>query len=345
MKLHAPAFWWQKPGFKAWALWPLSCLYGRIAGRRMRGTGAYRPSIPVICVGNVTLGGAGKTPTALALAEAAKAMGLIPGFLSRGYGGKIRRATRVDPTTHSADDVGDEPLLLAERAITVVAKRRAEGARELERQGVNLIIMDDGFQSAQIRIDCAVVVVDSHKGAGNGLTFPAGPLRAPLKLQIQALDAVLVVGDGDGATPLVRQTARMGKPVLNARLSPLPSADVPDGSLKGQAVLAYAGIADPEKFFRTVREVGADIRGIKGFGDHQPLTAGEIEDLLATAAANSLRLVTTAKDRARLRGNPLPAAQALLAQSSIIEVAMRFDDPAAGQWLIRQAQDRFAKKK
>jgi len=343
VKLQAPAFWWEKPGFKAWALWPLSCLYGSIAGRRMRGTGAYRPTIPVICVGNVTLGGAGKTPTALALAEAAKAMGLIPGFLSRGYGGKIRKATRVDPSKHGADDVGDEPLLLAEQAITVVARRRAEGARELERQGVNLIIMDDGFQSAQIRVDCAVVVTDSYKGAGNGMTFPAGPLRAPLKLQVKALDAILVVGDGDGATPLVRQAARMGKPVLNARLSPLPSADVPDGSLKGRAVLAYAGIADPEKFFRTVREVGAEIAIARGFGDHQALSRQEIDDLIATAQGRNLRLVTTAKDRARLRGSSLPAAQTLLAQSNVIDVAIRFNDPAAGQWLIRQAQERFSK--
>ncbi|ACM35631.1 MULTISPECIES: tetraacyldisaccharide 4'-kinase [Rhizobium/Agrobacterium group] len=345
MKLHAPSFWWQKASFPALALWPLSFLYGRIAARRMRGSSAYAPAVPVICIGNVTLGGAGKTPTALALAKAALAMGLKPGFLSRGYGGTVRRPTLVDPGHHTAKDVGDEPLLLASVAPTVVASRRRDGARELERQGIDLIIMDDGFQSAQIRIDCAVVVTDSYKGDGNGFVFPAGPLRAPLAIQFQKLDMLLVVGKGDAAIPMVRRGARMGKPVLTAQLHPLPGPN-----LRGQRVLAYAGIADPEKFYRTLRELGADIVVARGFGDHQPLSAAAIAELIEEAEAKNLSLVTTAKDQARLRGSRRGGAgqdraQELLAKSTVIEIEMIFDDPAVPARVIDQAQDRFRRSR
>ncbi|MGV2107593.1 tetraacyldisaccharide 4'-kinase [Agrobacterium vitis] len=346
MKLHAPSFWWKKTdwwkkaGFPALALWPLSFLYGRIAARRMRGSSAYAPALPVICIGNVTLGGAGKTPTALALAKAALAMGLKPGFLSRGYGGTVRRPTLVDPGHHTAKDVGDEPLLLASVAPTVVASRRREGAKELERQGMDLIIMDDGFQSAQIRIDCAVVVTDSYKGDGNGFVFPAGPLRAPLAIQFQKLDMLLVVGKGDAAIPMVRRAARMGKPVLTAQLHPLPGPN-----LRGQRLLAYAGIADPEKFYRTLREMGGDIVVAKGFGDHQPLSAAAIAELIEEAEANNLLLVTTAKDQARLRGASQDRAQELLAKSTVIEIEMIFDDPAVPARVIDQAQDRFRRSR
>ncbi|BCH53397.1 tetraacyldisaccharide 4'-kinase [Agrobacterium vitis] len=345
MKLHAPSFWWQKAGFPAFALWPLSFLYGQIAARRMRGSSAYAPAVPVICIGNVTLGGAGKTPTALALAKAALAMGLKPGFLSRGYGGSVRRPTVVDPGRHTANDVGDEPLLLASAAPTVVASRRRDGARELERQGIDLIIMDDGFQSAQIRIDCAVVVTDSYKGGGNGFVFPAGPLRAPLAIQFQKLDMLLVVGKGDAAIPLVRRAARMGKPVLTAQLHPLAGPN-----LRGQRLLAYAGIADPEKFYRTLREMGGDIVVARGFGDHQALSVAAIAELIEDAEANDLMLVTTAKDQARLRGSRRGVAgqnraEELLAKSTVIEIEMIFDDPAVPARMIDRARDRFQKSR
>ncbi|WP_429931754.1 tetraacyldisaccharide 4'-kinase [Agrobacterium vitis] len=345
MKLHAPSFWWGKTGLPALALWPLSFVYGRVAARRMRGSSAYAPAVPVICIGNVTLGGAGKTPTALALAKAALAMGLKPGFLSRGYGGSVRRPTVVDPAQHTANDVGDEPLLLASVAPTVVASRRRDGASELERQGIDLIIMDDGFQSAQIRIDCAVVVTDSYKGDGNGFVFPAGPLRAPLAIQFQKLDMLLVVGKGDAAIPLVRRAARMGKPVLTAQLHPVPGPN-----LRGQRVLAYAGIADPEKFYRTLREMGADIVVARGFGDHQALSASAIAELIEEAEANALLLVTTAKDQARLRGSSRGGAgkdraEELLAKSTVIEIEMIFDDPAVPARMIDRARDRFQKSR
>lgn len=332
MSLQAPSFWWQKPGWQALALWPLSFVYGRIAARRMATQKRYHATVPVICIGNFTLGGAGKTPTALALAKAATDMGLKPGFLSRGYGGSSRGTVVVDPARHRADVVGDEPLLLAAHALTVISRRRKEGAKELERQGVDLIIMDDGFQSAQLHLDLALLVVDSRKGAGNGFVFPAGPLRAPLAAQFSNLHTLLNVGHEDRATSLVRRAARAGKPVLNASIRPVAVQQ----TLQTR-VLAYAGIADPEKFYTSLQQVGAEIVIKKNFGDHQPLSTEAIADLLDTAQANGLQLVTTAKDMARLQGTQQPRANELIDQSLVLNIDMVFDDPAAPSLLIRQA--------
>lgn len=332
MSLQAPSFWWQKTGWKAAALWPLSYIYGRIAANRMARKDRYHASVPVICIGNFTLGGAGKTPTALALAKAATAMGLKPGFLSRGYGGTNKGTLIVDPLLHSANQVGDEPLLLAAHALTVISRRRKDGAKALEAVGVNLIIMDDGFQSAQLHLDLALLVVDSRKGAGNGFVFPAGPLRAPLGPQFANLHALLNVGTGERATPLVRRAARAAKPVLNATIRPVAA----DPRLQAR-VLAYAGIADPEKFYTSLREIDADIVITRSFGDHQALSSEAIAELLDTAKSNGLQLVTTAKDMARLQGSDLPRAQELASKSLVLTIEMAFDDPSAPSLLIRQA--------
>ncbi len=332
MSLQAPPFWWQKRGWQALMLWPLSALYGRVAAHRMLTARRYQSSAAVICIGNFTLGGAGKTPTALALAKAASSMGLKPGFLSRGYGGAQRGPLVVDLARHRAADVGDEPLLLATQALTVVSRDRKNGAQKLERQGVDLIIMDDGFQSAKLHIDLALLVVDSRRGIGNGLVFPAGPLRAPLAVQVAQTDVLLKVGGDDKATPLVRQMARAGRPVLTAAVEPV---DV-DPALRGR-VLAYAGIADPEKFYASLRGVGAEVVITQSFGDHQPLQEKAIADLLEKARSNTLQLVTTAKDMARLQGTMQPGSQQLISQSLVLNIDMVFDDPAAPGLLIEQA--------
>ncbi|MDQ0454992.1 tetraacyldisaccharide 4'-kinase [Rhizobium paknamense] len=337
-KLDAPSFWWRKPDWRAFALLPLSLLYGHIAGRRMARAKRQSADLPVICVGNFTLGGAGKTPTALALAKAAKAMGLRPGFLSRGYGGRLKTTTLVYQTRHTAAEVGDEPLLLAREAMTVISPHRTEGAAELARQGVDLIIMDDGFQSARLTLDFALVVVDRRRGTGNDLVFPAGPLRAPLPKQIAAMDAMLLVGEPtagtDGSESVVRLVARAGKPVLTARLHPVT------GSLSGERVLAYCGIADPTKFHRTLEELQADLVVTRAFGDHQPLSPDEIEGLLATADEQDLQLVTTAKDAVRLKGGKGRTAE-LAARSKVVEIEMRFDDPDMPRHVIEQALANF----
>ncbi|HBF30910.1 tetraacyldisaccharide 4'-kinase [Rhizobium sp.] len=334
MSLQAPSFWWHKSGWQALALWPLSYVYGRVAARRMVKARRYTPSVAVICIGNFTLGGAGKTPTALALAKAAKALGFTPGFLSRGYGGSTSSLLIVDPAHHRADAVGDEPLLLAAQALTVISRNRKDGAMALERQGVDLIIMDDGFQSAKLSIDLALLVVDSRRGIGNGLVFPAGPLRAPLGAQIAQMHTLLKVGTDDKATALVRHAARAGRPVLTATIQPVAV----DPAIKGR-VLAYAGIADPEKFYASLRGVGAEIVIAKSFGDHQPLDAAAIADLLDTAQSNGLQLVTTAKDIARLQGSAELRSRDLVRMSLVLSIDMAFDDPGAPAMLIHQAMD------
>ncbi|MGN7292152.1 tetraacyldisaccharide 4'-kinase [Rhizobium sp. SAFR-030] len=331
MVSEAPPFWWGRADWKAWSLWPISQVYGRIAGRRMARTRRPSVPVPVFCVGNFTVGGAGKTPTALAIARAAKARGLKPGFLSRGYGGTLDVTTLVDPHHHRADAVGDEPLLLVREAMTVISRRRYEGAQRLVSEGADLIIMDDGFQSARLTIDFALVVVDAMRGIGNGHLVPAGPVRAPLREQMRQMSAMLKVGSGSAADSLVRQTARAGKAVHVASLVPRP-----DPQIAGKRLFAFAGIADPQKFYRTVRSMGGEIVASRDFPDHHHFAEDELLDLINDAGRQGLTLVTTAKDAVRLAGHH-DAAEALLKRLTVVEVDMLFDDPQAPGRMIDEA--------
>ncbi|MGE7371345.1 tetraacyldisaccharide 4'-kinase [Neorhizobium sp. NPDC001467] len=321
MVSEAPPFWWTKADWRAWGLSPISFLYGRIAGRRMRRARRGHVPVPVICIGNFTVGGAGKTPTAIAIARAATARGLKPGFLSRGYGGSLDVVTMVDPHHHRADAVGDEALLLAREAMTVISRRRVDGAKRLVAEGAEIIIMDDGFQSARLELDFALVVIDSNRGIGNGHLVPGGPVRAPIPEQMRQMSAMLKVGTGPAADALVRQAARAGKPVHVATVVPRPSP-----SLANRHVLAYAGIADPEKFYRTLTGLGAAIVERRAFPDHHHFTEDEIDDLLKDAARQDLLPVTTAKDAVRLAGRG-GQAQALADKTEVVEIDMVFDDP------------------
>jgi tetraacyldisaccharide 4'-kinase len=331
MVSEAPPFWWSKPDWRAWGLWPISYLYGRIAGRRMAKARPPGVPVPVFCVGNFTVGGAGKTPTAIAIAQAAKRKGLTPGFLSRGYGGTLDVTTLVDPHHHRAEAVGDEPLLLAREAMTVISRRRFDGAERLVAEGCNFIIMDDGFQSARLKLDFALVVVDSVRAIGNGHLVPGGPLRAPLPEQIRQMSALLKVGRSDAADQLVRRAARAGKPVQVATLTPRPHVEV-----AGARVLAFAGIADPQKFYRTVASIGGELAVTRSFPDHHYFSEDEIADLLSDAGKDNLLLVTTAKDAVRLAGHR-GAAQQLLEQARVVEVDMVFEDPHGPDKMIEEA--------
>ncbi|MCO5731138.1 tetraacyldisaccharide 4'-kinase [Rhizobium sp. SSA_523] len=334
MVSDAPPFWWTKADWRAWSLYPVSCLYGSIAGRRMARARPPQVAVPVLCVGNFTVGGAGKTPTAIAIARAAKAKGLRPGFLSRGYGGSLDQTVLVDPHHHRADAVGDEPLLLAREAITVISRRRFQGAERLVAEGADFIIMDDGFQSARLAIDFALVVIDSDRGIGNGHVVPGGPVRAPLRQQMLQMSSLLKVGRGNAADPLVRQAARAGKPVGVATLLPRPMPE-----LQASRLFAFAGIADPTKFYRTVQSLGGEIVATRDFPDHHYFTEDEMADLMADAEAQQLTLVTTAKDAARLRGHH-GAAASLLSNTKIVEVDMVFDDPQAPGKMIDETIQR-----
>jgi tetraacyldisaccharide 4'-kinase len=331
MVSEAPPFWWKKAGLQAWLLTPVSWIYAAVASRNMKRAKRLKMPVPVICVGNFTVGGAGKTPTVITLAKAAKAKGLKAGVLSRGYGGSIDRTTVVDPAHHRARDVGDEPLLIARETLTVVSRKRVDGARRLIGEGCDLIIMDDGFQSASLHFDYALMVIDTMRGIGNGRIVPAGPVRAPTGLQLKFATALLKVGTGNAADPFIRIAARSGKPVLEASIRPV---DAPE--IRNRKVLAFAGIADPQKFFRTVEELGGIIAMDRPFGDHQHLTEDEIADILATAERESLDIVTTAKDAVRLIGHHGRAAE-LLDKVKVIEVEMAFDSRATPGLIIDQA--------
>ena len=215
--IHAPAFWW-RPGTGGF-LTPFAAIYGAVAALRMQSAGR-RAALPVICLGNLTVGGAGKTPAALAVAQLLHAAHERPFFLSRGYGGTLRGPLRVNAAIHHASDVGDEPLLLTKLAPTIVARDRMAGAKLAQFAGASVIVMDDGFQNPGLAKDLAIVLVDGRRSIGNGHIVPAGPLRAPLGIQLEQVHALVVVGPPDGAAAVIDRARRRDIPIFHARLEP-----------------------------------------------------------------------------------------------------------------------------
>jgi len=258
----------------------------------------FDAGIPVLCVGNYHVGGAGKTPTVLALAKILRELGETPVVLSRGYGGKLRGPVKVDPERHAAADVGDEPLMMARTVPVVVARDRIEGVAMARSQGATVIVMDDGFQNPAIAKDVSLIVIDSHRGLGNARVFPAGPLRAPLSPQLARTDALIVVGDGAAAEAVAVAVVARRAPVLKAYLK---ANDASLASLRGKRVLAFAGIGDPGRFFRALRTSSIEVVRERAFADHHPFSESEIETLIGEAKRDALTLVTTEKDMARLR--------------------------------------------
>ncbi len=216
--MREPPFWWRQGGTAAAMLAPFAAVYGAVAARRLVRNGASA-GVPVVCIGNPTVGGAGKTPAALTVARMLAADGETPVFLTRGYGGRLVGPVRVDPLQYRAADVGDEPLLLARVAPTVVAHDRVKGAQMAEAAGASVIVMDDGFQNPSLAKDFSVLVVDGGRGIGNGEIIPAGPLRAPLDAQLDRAQALIVVGEGD-AGGVADQAQKRALPVFRARLTP-----------------------------------------------------------------------------------------------------------------------------
>jgi tetraacyldisaccharide 4'-kinase len=321
---QAPAFWWrERPSALARLLQPVSLVYGAITARRMARPPTGRIDAPVICIGNFVTGGTGKTPFALALADLLAQGGRRPVFLLRGYGGHQRGPLLVDPARHTAQDVGDEALLLAARAPTVVARDRVAGARLAERHG-DIVLMDDGFQNPDLAKTVSLVLVDGETGTGNGLSLPAGPLRAPVSRQMAFADALVQIGPGAaGARVLARGEAR-GLPVFHAALAAEATAD-----LAGARALVFAGIGRPEKVFRSARDAGLEVVATRGFGDHHRYSEADAKSLLAEAEALGAQLVTTGKDRARLAGTTTPALAALSARCRVLDVEMQLEEQQA----------------
>jgi tetraacyldisaccharide 4'-kinase len=320
--MREPAFWWRKPGLTAGLLAPLALIYGAIAGARLAQAGG-RAQRPVVCVGNFIVGGAGKTPMALAVAHLLAAARERPAFLCRGYGGRLAGPLRVDPARHRAQDVGDEPLLLARAAETIVAKARVAGAALAVSGGASVVVMDDGFQNPSLVKDFSVLVVDAVRGVGNGRVIPAGPLRAPLAAQLARTDALVVIGTGSAAAEVLAAARAQSIPVFAAKLEPDAGSLA---ALRGKRVLAFAGIGDPEKFFATLREAGVAVAATRGFADHHRYTAAEARELSEAADRDALVPVTTEKDYARLAAEADLAR--LAARARVLSVRLVFDDEA-----------------
>ena len=311
--MKAPAFWWQKPGLIAYLLSPFAGLYGARASARLMRQGVMAPC-PVICIGNFVAGGAGKTPLALSIAQHLKEMGERPVFLSRGHGGVLPGPVLVDDVQHGPHDVGDEPLLLARHAPTIIARDRVAGARLAAKHGT-IVIMDDGMQNPSVQKDLILAVIDSIQALGNGLCLPAGPLRAPFDAQTPLVDFCVVVG---GQAPEII-TRPFKDRVLSARL--VPDAGMAD-ALKGRTVYAFCGIGRPQKFIDTLEASGVKIALREDFPDHHPFTRLEIEHVLAEARRIHALPVTTAKDHVRI----MAAAPDLADKIAVLPVTLVFED-------------------
>jgi tetraacyldisaccharide 4'-kinase len=328
--MREPPFWWRRQsGVAAAMLAPLAAVCGAVAARRLVQTGA-RAGVPVVCIGNPTVGGAGKTPAALAVARMLQADGETPVFLTRGYGGRLAGPVQVDPAQHPASDVGDEPLLLARVARTIVARDRIAGAQAARGAGAGVIVMDDGFQNPSLQKDLAILIVDARRGIGNGRVIPAGPLRAPLAVQLDRAQALVMVGSGD-AGGIVHDAQARSLPVFGAKLEPDAGFLA---ALGNSRALAFAGIGDPEKFFTTLRAAGVAVIATRSFADHHRYSRADAQALCDEAARTGLTLVTTEKDLARMQGDA-DLAQ-LAARSRALPVTLSFDDEAGFHALLRE---------
>lgn len=318
--MRAPAFWTgDGGGILPRLLSPVAAVYGAATARRMRRPGWQAP-VPVICCGNATAGGAGKTTLALDLGQRLAQRGVAVHYLLRGYGGRLKGPVRVDTAAHTSTDIGDEALLLAAERPAWVSGDRGAGAQAAVAGGAQAIVMDDGLQNPTLEKDLSLLVIDGSYGFGNGRMIPAGPLREPvLAAARRAQAAVLIGADETGA--LAQLPTAM--PVLRASLVPGPEAEM----LAGQPVLAFCGIANPRKFFSTLQQAGAVLAGRQAYADHYPYDAGDLKDLLAEAETLRAILVTTRKDYVRIPPE-------FRSRVTVVTVALAWEEPAMIEALL-----------
>jgi tetraacyldisaccharide 4'-kinase len=333
----APDFWNHADGpgsapMRRALLTPVSWLYQSGSAIRNATAQAYRASAPVICVGNVTLGGAGKTPVAIEILTRLRAKGVEAHAVTRGYGGRKTGPLLVDPEEHDFRDVGDEALLLTRVAPTWVAKSKAAGVRAATKAGAEFVVLDDGFQNPTIFKDMSLVLIDAAWGFGNGHVFPAGPLRESARSAMARADAVILVSHGpapDRPGPWRRHLPD-NAPVLEAEI-------LPKGTGPNSPVYAFAGIARPEKFFESLLRWGAEIKATRSFPDHHPYTTADLNALRDASRRHNSLLITTEKDLVRLP----PEMRKLVFAWPVVA---RFKDPVALDALLERAVERAAKR-
>ncbi|MDZ4776118.1 MAG: tetraacyldisaccharide 4'-kinase [Alphaproteobacteria bacterium] len=338
--MQPPRFWYGAEGRESAPVLqmlaqPLSWIYGAVTATKIRNTTPEYVAATVICVGNLPVGGTGKTPVVRAIRAALATDGIAAATLSRGHGGRLAGPLKVDAAQHTAADVGDEPLLHARDGAAWIARDRLAGARAMVGHGVKAIVMDDGFQNPALAKDISLLVFDASAGAGNGRVVPAGPLREPLAAGFARADAVILMQSGaeaphDEDTPLARALSTFRGPVLHATLA--PAGEAPSGPL-----VAFAGIGRPQKFYDTLTGLGATLADAISFADHHPYTEADLRRLRAHASAHGARLITTEKDFVRL-----PAAAR--ADIATLPVTARFADPAALVALLKHAVAKAAER-
>ncbi|MGR3455308.1 tetraacyldisaccharide 4'-kinase [Pseudooceanicola sp.] len=315
--MRAPGFWHRPPGLAAWALAPLGAVYAAATRRRLAAAEGAEPGVPVICVGNINAGGTGKTPMVIALMQRLADRGVTAHVLSRGHGGTAEGPLRVNERAHSAAEVGDEPLLMSAFGPVWVGRDRVATARAAVAAGAQALLLDDGFQNPALRKTLSIVVVDAVAGFGNGFCIPAGPLRESVKAGMARADLLLSVGPPRAQAAFREAWGRaVSVPQLTGVLEPLQTGM----DWEGLRCLAFAGIGHPEKFFATLRGLGADLVQTVALSDHQPLTAAILARLERDAAAAGAQIVTTEKDAVRL---PQDWRRRVLS----LPVRMRFGEP------------------
>lgn len=321
--MRAPGFWSDPQSLAGRLLSPLGAVVGALTLSRLARPGE-RAAVPVVCVGNPTVGGSGKTPATAMVARHLTGHGHRPAVLTRGYGGSLEGPVVVDAARHGAAEVGDEALLHATVGLTVLAHDRPAGAALAAAHGATIVVMDDGFQNSSLVKDLSLLVVDGAAGLGNGQVLPAGPLRAPFAPQMARADALVVVGPGLAGERLAAEVAAGGRAVIRAALAPDAAVAA---WLAGRDVLAFCGIGRPAKFVETLGAAGARNAVLRPFPDHHAYTEADARQLLDEAARTGLAVVTTEKDRVKLKGSP--ALEALAAKAIVVPVRLVPEDAEA----------------